>query len=206
MGLVQATVLGLAACVLLCLVPWEWALAGSSRTVSLVDASDAGMDDGGSVLGSLEASIDKSIDDKVTAYLSVPEMSSMPIPCDQTRGCARGANWWHGGTIQRGEKTYLERLMRKKEALEARKERVLYNLRHQRNLAAETAAKGMLSMERRQLHIALDGAKQRVSEESQKWGNLLAAKEHAAFVARAQAISVIHGALQHNAEMDDMLK
>ena len=205
-GLVQAIVLGLAACVLLCLAGGKWALAGRSRAVSLLDASDAGMDDGGSVLGALESSIDKSIDDKVTAYLSVPEMSSMPIPCDQTRGCARGANWWHGGAIQRGEKSYLERLIGKKEALEERKEKVLSSLRHQRNMAAEIAAKGMLSMERKQLHSALMGAKQRVSEESQKWGNVLAAKEDAAYLAKEHAISVIHGAMQHNAEMDALLK
>lgn len=188
---------------MLCLVGMGFGRGGA--TVSLMGAKEAGKDDGGSVLGGLETSIDKSIDDRVTAYLSIPEMSSMPVPCDQTSGCASGANWWQGGIIGREEKTYLEGLLQTRRALEHRKEHILRNLRLQRNLAAETAAKGMVSMETSALHRALKGAEQRVSEESQKWGRLLAAKVHAATLAQDHAMSVEHVTLRQNAEMDSML-
>ena len=179
-------------------------MGGFGEAKGRVDALLAG-DEDGSILGGLEAAIDDSIDSKVNGYLSLPQMSSMPIPCDQSRACG-GVNWWEGADIHRGELTYLDKLQKQQQEKEERKEKILRNLRIERNIAAETAAKGMLSMEKSQLQSAVQGAEQRVSEEAQKWDRLSSASLHEASVAQDYAVHMANAAFEHNKEMNGMLR
>mmetsp|Transcript_11741 Transcript_11741/g.27272 ORF Transcript_11741/g.27272 Transcript_11741/m.27272 type:complete len:217 (+) Transcript_11741:20-670(+) len=158
-----------------------------------------------SVLGSLEESLDKSIDSKVKSYLSIPQMSSMPVSCNDRVGCA-GEDWGEGHMIEEGERTYLGRLMERQEELEERKERVLAHLRHQRDEASEKVAKGMVGMERRDLHGFLRGAELRVGEEAAKWQRLAQAKQNEAYIAELYAAHTRAATQKRNAEMDGMVR
>ncbi len=97
------------------------------------------------VLSDLEASIDRSIDDKVVSYLTLPEIASMPLVAFPS-GMDSDEN---------AVDDVLVRLRKKVATLEKRREDILESLRKQRNDAALRTARGMVSIEDDQLRRAM---------------------------------------------------
>lgn len=152
------------------------------------------------LIGSLEKAMDVSIDNKVDAFLSAPEIGSIPVPgigpvhAGGGRGAFVPADYAAEYSEKKATHNYLAKLSAQKRQLEREKAKLMADLRARHRAAQTEAVKDSIEYNEEHLERAQEIAKMRLAQQAQQAARQMAKKMREATIAKqtyihAQAVA-----------------
>lgn len=163
------------------------------------------------LIGSLEKSMDASIDNKVNAFLSAPEIGSIPVPgigpvhAAGGRGAFVPADYAAEYFEKKATHNYLAKLSAQKRQLEREKAKLMADLRARHRAAQTEAVKDSIEYNEEHLERSQEIAKMRMAQQAQQAARQMAKKMREATIAKQTYIHAQAVAEQRIHDLDMMV-